>query len=173
MHGTHSLPLATFVIGIAFGFLASLFLLRTPAPITPAPIATATSSYSSAANHFSLAYPSDLAVSEYADSDAGPTIVFQQPDGHVGFQVFVLPEKGALSTAEILHEHPGLKAAAIEEVIVATSTRAFGFTENIAGIGDLREVWFSYGSRRYEVVTFPYLADWLTPILASMRFDPR
>lgn len=172
MHPRHFWPLITLVIGIALGVLASSFWLSAPpaSRVAPSPI-VATSTYHSSAYHFALDYPSNLAVSEYAEGDDGSTIVFQQPSGHAGFQVFVSPENGALSTETIVRQHPGMTVADIAETIIGTSTGAFSFTDNIPGMGDMYEVWFSQSGRMYEFVTFPYLDHWLTPILASFRVD--
>lgn len=171
----YSLPFATFIIGIALGFFDNSLLLctSTARPISPtvADKSDATSTYLNSVYHFSLAYPSDLHVSEFADP-GGPTILFDEPSGHAGFQIFVLPSNTEpLSPRELVREFPALKTGDIANLVVGTSTQAFAFTNDIPGIGTMREFWFSHGGIRYEIVTFPYLDDWLAQILASLKFD--
>jgi hypothetical protein len=121
---------------------------------------------------FSLTYPSDLAVTEYDEGGGTKSIVFQKPNAHVGFQMFITPDAGddPLTPADIVLDFPTLEMEDTESLTVGTGTAAVVFASADPGFGPTRELWFAHGGYLFEVVTYPDRAAWLAPIINTIRF---
>lgn len=98
--------------------------------------------YQNAYYRFSLNYPSDLSINEYAEDGGGRTITFENASSTKGFQIYILPynEKQISPERFKLDEPSGIRKQPIDVIIDGIRATAF-FGEN-AVMGETREVWF-------------------------------
>jgi hypothetical protein len=148
----------------------------------PAPLATNTPQAESAASDmktytntvfdFSLTFPSDLAVTEYDEGGGTKSIVFQKPNTHVGFEMFITPDTGddTLTPADIVLDFPTLEMEGTESLTVGTGTKAVAFASAVPGFGPDSDVWLVHDGYLFEIVTYPNLGSWLTKIINTIRF---
>lgn len=120
---------------------------------------------------FSLVYPKELSVSEYAEAAGSHTTSFEDASGEKGFQIFALPYKDIqITSSRIKEDTHGTAAGAPKEVILASGVHALLFESSDPKLGRVREVWFLHGGYLYEVSTYLGLDEWLAGIMATWRF---
>jgi hypothetical protein len=119
---------------------------------------------------FSLTYPDDLIINEYAENGGGRTITFQTKTNDRGFEIFIIPYSGQRVSEERfkLDEPSGVRKQLI--AIVIDGTPATMFFGNNAIMGNTREVWFIKNGFLYEVATYKPLDAWLAAIMRSWKF---
>ncbi len=167
-----SQPIEFLPISIASTSLASSSQPAT-AKISPAPTPTIPKGYKEYRNeqyHFSLYYPGDIPVKEYAERGAATTITFQPGNGKPGFQVFVQNYNGAQITEERfkLDEPSGVMKDPVDFTLDGAPARSFyGYDPQI---GDTHEVWFIKNGYLYEVTTYKALDTWLSDIMKTWKF---
>ena len=126
--------------------------------------------YKSAAYRFSLFYPQELSVSEYAEGGGATTVTFQNIEKAQGFQIFVTPYEGTqVSAQRFKQDVPSGVRESLTPVKVDGATGA-AFVSKNAALGATREVWFTHGGFLYEVTTLAPLDAWLDGIMQSWRF---
>ena len=127
--------------------------------------------YTDAALHFSLAYPSDLKVYEYDEGGSTKSVVFQKPNEHVGFQIYLAPDPVAsITLAGIESEFPTLKMQGVKSVTIGTGTPALAFASDAPNFGPSQELWFVHDGYLFEIATYPDRAQWLKKIIDTIRF---
>jgi hypothetical protein len=129
--------------------------------------------YTNAAFDFSLSYPSDLSVSQYDEGQGVTSIVFQEANEQIGFQIFVTPYPyigEPITQARIKADLPTLEMQDTESLTIGTGTPALSFASSDPDFGPTREVWFAHGSYLFQVITYPDQAAWLAPIINTIRF---
>jgi len=142
---------------------------------SPPPVSPATSQmpgtrvYRSQALRFEVSYPEDLTVKEYKETNT-TTIVFEDPTGEKGFQVFAVPYGESLVSSERfkMDVPSGVRKDPISVIIDGITATAF-FSANTL-FGDMREVWFIKNGFLYEVTTYKELDTWLAGIMQTWRF---
>jgi hypothetical protein len=126
---------------------------------------------------FSLFYPSELQVREYAEAGGARTISFEDTSGAYGFQIYVTPYgEDTVSPERFRLDVPsGVMKEPTDIVIDGTQATMFWSTNAV--MGDVREVWFIYPepgrgapSFLYEVTTYADLDQWLSQIMQSWEF---
>jgi hypothetical protein len=139
------------------------------APLFDSPVVDGMKTYKSPVLHFELAYPQDLSVKEYGDADTS-TIVFEDPKGEKGFQVFVVPYSGdTVSDKRFKMDEPsGVMKDPTQVVIDGTTAIAFWSSNTL--FGETREVWFIKNGFLYEVTTYKDLDSWLAGVMATWKF---
>ncbi len=138
----------------------------------PAPVSDGSMLYTSDDYGFTLTYPK--ALGEVSDTDEGNgarTLVFQDPSGDVGFQIYIQPYTSDVITEEQFRtDNPtGIMIDPVDVLI--DGIRATIFYSNIEGFGESREVWFIHKGYLYEVVTYKHLDNWLAEIMKSWKFS--
>lgn len=119
---------------------------------------------------FSLIYPKELAVQEYAENGGGRTIIFETSDMKTGFQIFIVPYSGTqVSKERFLMDQPSGVRKQPTDVIIDGTTASMFFGENMV-MGETREVWFIKNGFLYEVTTYKPLDTWLGTIMQSWKF---
>jgi hypothetical protein len=147
----------------------------------PAPLTTSTPqmqsvpngiTYTSSEFDFSLTYPSTLSVTEYDEGGGTKSVVFQKPNEHVGFQMFITPDDGddPLTPAGIKLDFPTLEMHGIESLMVGTGTAAVAFASNVPDFGPTQELWLTHDGYLFEIVTYPDRGPWLAQIINTIRF---
>jgi hypothetical protein len=103
---------------------------------------------------FSLHYPHALTVSR-GQEEPGETVLFQQAEGGVVFQVFVVPfdEPGLLTAARLRQEFPSRVMDNPHEFTLKDGTPALAFVNTDPTIGRYYEVWFAHQGRVYHIAT--------------------
>ncbi len=142
----------------------------TPSTVPLIPLPHGLTEYKNPYYHFSLDYPSPLAVSEYAEQSGIRTITFQDASTSVGFQLSIIPYHGTHVTAERfkLDEPSGVLKDPTNILIGGVPATMFYSTNPI--MGDTREVWFIHDGFLYEVVTYKALDNWLSLIMHTWTF---
>lgn len=126
--------------------------------------------YRSEAFHFSLAFPQELQVTQYAERDNAMTVTFENPDHSQEFEVYVTPYgKTQIDQARFKLDEPSGTYLNPQDVVIGGTTATMFFGRN--GImGDTREVWFIKGGFLYEVATYKALDTWLAQIMQGWTF---
>jgi hypothetical protein len=142
----------------------------TTSQVQNAPISTRI--YTNSTFDFSLTYPSNLLVSEYDEGGGTKSIVFQKPNDHVGFQMFITPDPGddPLTPGDIELDFPTLKMEGTQSLTIATGTAAVAFATDLPDFGPTRHLWFTHDGYLFEILTYPNLGSWLTKIIDTVRF---
>ncbi len=119
---------------------------------------------------FSLVYPQDLRIKEYADGTSASTITFEDTSGEKSFQIFVVPYRENQITEEQFKKDvpSGVMNKPVDIIIDGVQGTMF-FSTN-ASLGDTREVWFIRSGFLYEITTYARLDSWLAQILSTWRF---
>lgn len=119
---------------------------------------------------FSLFYPDSLTVKSYKEGLNSSTIVFQNPQEGVGFQIFIVPYGYPQVTEErfLKDERSGVRLNPTNVNIDGVLGTAF-YGKSMA-IGSTSEVWLIKNGYLYEVVAPQVLASWLANIMATWRF---
>jgi hypothetical protein len=162
-HNMHAATTSSMVAG-AFASQDS------PITITPTPLPDGMMAYKNPQYHFTLAYPKELSVQEYAENGGGRTITFQNAANDKGFQIFITPYTGTQIDQKrfIMDEPSGVRNQPTSVVIDGTTATMF-FGSNTV-MGDTREVWFIHGGFLFEVTTYKPQDAWLGQIMQSWKF---
>jgi hypothetical protein len=165
--GDSPVPLPSFTLGAdgakkPLGALPPLAATRTP----PAGFLE----YRNTKYRFSLFYPTTLAVKSYDEGLNSSTIVFQNPQEGLGFQVFIVPYGETQVTQErfLMDEPSGVRTNVMNVHIDGVLGTAFE-GRNLA-LGTTSEVWFIKDGYLFEVVSPQVLAGWLASELATWKF---
>ena len=130
-----------------------------------------TKEYKSAAYHFSLFYPQELAVEERQEGGGATTITFQNIEKAEGFQIFIVPYAEAqVSEKRFKRDVPSGVSNNLTNIMVDDATGAAFYGADTA-LGDTREVWFVRGGFLYEVTTLKPLDTWLDSIIQTWKFS--
>jgi hypothetical protein len=125
--------------------------------------------YRSTAYHFSLLYPQELAVKEYAEPGNAFTVTFQNVKEEKGFQIFIVPyQEEKISDARFKKDTPSgvrtdVASTTIDQVPAVT------FKSRDEFLGDTQETWFIYKGFLYEVTTFVGTTNWLDLIISTWK----
>jgi hypothetical protein len=124
--------------------------------------------YTNPAYHFSLSFPKDLKVTEFAEKGGGRTITFEESE-KIGFQVFIIPYKGTqIAQSRIdLDTHGTAEGTPQQAVIGGVPALIFFSTDPLRG--RLREVWILQNGYLYEVTTYDELDSWLAGIMNTWK----
>ena len=126
--------------------------------------------YKSAAYHFSLFYPQELAVEERQEGGGAATITFQNVEKAEGFQIFIVPYAEAqVSEKRFRQDVPSGVRESLTNITVDGATGAAFYSTN-SELGATREVWVVRGGFLYEVTTLKPLDIWLGEIIKTWRF---
>ena len=126
--------------------------------------------YKSAAYHFSLFYPQELAVEERQEGGGATTITFQNVEKAEGFQLFIVPyTEPQVSAERFKRDVPSGVRNNLTNIMVDDATGAAFYGADTA-LGDTREVWFVRGGFLYEVTTLKPLDTWLDSIIQTWKF---
>ena len=126
--------------------------------------------YRSSAYHFSLFYPRELSVTEYAEGSGATTVTFQNVEKAQGFQIFIVPyRESQVSAKRFRQDVPSGVRKSLTSVTVDGSAGAAFLSEN-AALGATKEVWFTHGGFLYEITTLAPLDAWLAPVIQTWKF---
>jgi hypothetical protein len=124
--------------------------------------------YTNPAYHFSLSFPKELAVTEYAEKGGGRTITFEESD-KVGFQVFIIPYPGTqIAQSRINLDTRGSAEGRPLQAVIGNMPALLFFSKDPL-LGRLREVWFLHDGYLYEVTTYDELDSWLAGIMKTWK----
>jgi hypothetical protein len=128
--------------------------------------------YTNSAFDFSLNYPSDLLVPEYDEGGGTKSIVFQEPNALIGFEMFITPDPAddPLTLADIELDFPTLDMEGTESLTVGTGTPAVAFASKVPDFGPTADLWFTHDGYLFEIVTYLTLGAWLAQIVDTIRF---
>lgn len=176
------MPKRMFIIAFGIGALGLLSYLsidfirpsrleKNPAGVFDAsPILIGTREYRSPIFRFSLFYPHDLQVWEHGQGSSDTTIVFEDPRGDKGFQIFVIPYSEDQITPEQFKKDVPSGVMKDPVDIMLDGVRATMFFSKDPILGETREVWFIKNGFLYEVTTYKALDAWLASILSTWKF---
>ncbi len=126
--------------------------------------------YANAQYGLSLFYPTELVVTEYAESGRGHTISFDNADGREGFQIYVIPyQESQIKTSQIEEDTHGTATGTPQEIVIG-GQHALLFSSSNPAYGPLREVWFIHNGKLFEITVYADLEKWLSSILATLTF---
>jgi hypothetical protein len=132
-----------------------------------------TSTYSHPQRNFSFVYPDTLQVGRFEQAN-GETIVVQNPDKQVGFQISIRPvdENITMSKQRIQEDLPDLQVSDPQPVrLGADAGRGLAFiSDNEAFGGDSREVWFTFNNYLYQISTYASMDPLLQKVLDTWTF---
>ncbi len=126
--------------------------------------------YDNAQYHFSLFYPSGLAVTSDDEGAGASTIIFQNAQTAQGFQIYIVPYSAEqVSEAQFERDEPSGVRQQSQNVTIDGAVGTSFYSTNIA-LGATAEIWFVHGDYLYEVTTFKPLASWLSNLMQSWKF---
>jgi hypothetical protein len=128
------------------------------------------SEYNNISYHFSLFYPEELIVKERPEKDGASTIVFQNVDKGIGFQIFVLPYREKQISEERFRKDvlSGVRSD-IRDVKVDGLDGVTFYSSDFT-LGETAEIWFIHEGFLFEVTTIKPLAQWLDDIIKTWLF---
>lgn len=132
-----------------------------------------TSTYSHPQRNFSFVYPDTLQVGRFEQANS-ETIVVQNPDKQVGFQISIRPvdENIRMTKQRIKQDLPELQISNAQPVQLGKESRGLAFfSDNKAFGGNSREVWFTYNNYLYQISTYARLDPLLKRVLNSWSFQ--
>lgn len=137
-------------------------------PVTQAP--DGRYRYQNEKYHFSLFYAEEMVVKEYNEGAGAVTIIFQNPEKGMGFQIFVVPyAEKQISAERFKRDIPTGVRTNLTDVTIDGATGASFYSKDLL-LGDTAEVWFVNGGFLYEVTTLRTLDQWLSGIMLTWRF---
>ena len=126
--------------------------------------------YQSDHYHFSLFYPTELAQKIYDEGGGASTIVFQNPQDALGFEIFVVPYSDSqVSKARFLEDERSGVRTGVSNVTIDGVVAASFYGQN-ASLGDTSEIWFIRDGYLYEVAAPKSEAQWLSQIMSTWQF---
>jgi len=126
--------------------------------------------YRDFAHQFSLFYPEALTVQEIDEAGGGSTILFQNPEAGVGFQIFIVGYSEPVVTEERLKKDIPSGVQTNKEDIIVDGASGVAFYSLDLGLGETREAWFIKNGFLYEVTTPKPLEAHLLEVLKSWKF---
>jgi len=137
---------------------------------TPRVVPAKNKEYKSNEYRFSLVYPEHMRVTEHQEPGRARTIVFQNPEEGLGFQIFIVPYGIDKVTPERFKID--VPSGVMKEPTNTTVDGVFAtkFFSEDAALGETREVWFIHNNFLYEVTAPKQLDAWLTNILSTWKF---
>jgi hypothetical protein len=175
------------IVAVIVGLgIFGLFFFRVPQPSEPSPTATTTQTgvetqeprqpplgwrvYENERYHFSLFYPDALTIQEYDEGAGAITIIFQNPDKGLGFQLFIVPYSLDQVTDERFKRD--VPSGVRKDLTNATVDGAVGaaFHSEHALLGETREVWLIKSGLLYEATAPRALEELLHEILQTWDF---
>ncbi len=129
-----------------------------------------TTLFENAQYHFSLFYPTELAVTEYPEQGGGRSFSFENKDESQGFEIYAFPYSDTQITQKrFLTDEPSGVRQQPNDVVI-DGVKATMFFGNNAIMGDTREVWFIKNGYLYELTTYKSLDSWLGSIMQTWKF---
>ena len=126
--------------------------------------------YRDFAHQFSLFYPEALTVQEIDEAGGGSTILFQNPEAGVGFQIFIVGYSEPVVTEERFKKDIPSGVQTNKEDIIVDGAKGVAFYSLDLGLGETREAWFIKNGFLYEVTTPKPLEAHLLEVLKSWKF---
>jgi hypothetical protein len=126
--------------------------------------------YQNVRYHFSLIYPQELIVQEYAEPGDALTVTFTDAENTEAFEVYATPynDKQITKTRFKRDEPSGVQDQPTD--VMVDGVRATMFFGKNTIMGDTREVWFIRSGILYEVTTYKELDPWLANIMNTWKF---
>ncbi len=118
---------------------------------------------------FSFQIPGELQLREYSEGNT-TTLVFEDKESGLGFQIFVVPYEGTEVSAERFRmDTPSGVMAEPRNIIIDGVEGSMFFSMN-ALLGETREVWFIHNGFLFEVTVRRELDEWLSKIMNTWEF---
>ncbi len=126
--------------------------------------------YRDTAYRFALFYSYSLQVNQYNEGGGARTVVFQNPAGAQGFQVYITPyAQDVVDTTQFKKDEPsGVQLA--PKAVSIDGAKGTSFYCKEASLGDTAEIWFIHDGYLYEVSTFKAGAPLLNDVMQSWEF---
>lgn len=129
--------------------------------------------YKNSEYQFSFKYPEGFKIGEVPHGEDGNTIVVQNAEDSVGFQVYVTPYGGAdtaITKAKIEADIPDMKVKQPQPVAIGSSGKGLAFISENSNFGESREVWFVFNGHLYQISTYLSQDKLLQRVLNSWKF---
>jgi hypothetical protein len=127
--------------------------------------------YTNDTYHFSLVYPEELKVLEYAESGDARTVTFEEVEGKKGFQVYISAYPDDQITQERIQRDTRNTLEGTPQEAMVGDIRALIFFSRNPLFGRMREVWFIKNGYLFEVTTYADQDTWLAGIMQTWRFE--
>ena len=119
---------------------------------------------------FARIYQKSLKVEELKEGGGASTIVFQNPEEGLGFQIFIVPFSGNQITDERFKQDvPSGVRDELRNISVDGASGASFYSTNTL-LGETAEVWFIKNGFLYEVTAPKSLVSWLSTIMETWFF---
>lgn len=122
---------------------------------------------------FSFGYPDDLSVGSSEDSASGAlTVIAQNPEAHVGFQIVITPwsEDGATITKERIEQDLPEIAAHDFAPVSLDGTPGIAFSAADAFFGNSIQIWLVRGGYLYQISTYATQGPLLSKVLGTWKW---
>ncbi len=166
------------IIGIifaSFGYYAftrnaSTMSLQLPNLLFEETIAEETNEYKNIRYNFSLLYPKELSVKEFDESNGAGTIVLENIEEALGFQIFIVPHRGEkVSDERFLQDVPSGVRENVSGFYV-DGVLATSFYSKSVELGNTFEIWIVHNEFLYEITVIRGQEVWLSEIMKTWRF---
>lgn len=152
------------------GFISQPTNVTTLTPKKERKLSSDQSEYRSTKYKFSLFYPKNLSVQEFDEGRGASTIVFQNPEAGLGFQIFITPFSGKQITEEKFRQDvPSGVRNELRNISVDGANGASFYSTNTF-LGETAEVWFIKNGFLYEITAPKSLVSWLSTIIETWLF---
>jgi len=121
---------------------------------------------------FSFGYPDSLKIGSIQDPNSGElTVTAQNAGEHIGFQVYVSPDRGApVTQAEIVQDLPQINAHSFTPVSL-DGAPGIAFAATDANFGDSLQVWLVHGGYLYQISTYGNQGALLSKVLGTWKWE--
>lgn len=118
---------------------------------------------------FTLQIPEKLTLREYSEGNT-TTLVFEDKDSGLGFQIFVVPHEGIeVGDERFKMDIPSGVVEGPTDIMIDSVRGTIFFSKNTL-LGETREVWFINDGFLFEVTARRELDLWLSEIMRTWKF---
>lgn len=153
------------------GFAAASSTPANAGPLKPSRIPPAGyAEYRNEQYRFAFFYPTNLSIKAYDEGGGASTLAFQDVARAEGFQLFVVPYRGAqVSMGRFRQDEPsGIMRQPLSITIDGATATSFYSTN--AALGDTAEIWFIQGGYLFEATAPKSEAQWFSNIMSTWQF---
>lgn len=152
--------------GEAENFVAAIQFSRPPAENPP----DGWRVYENERYGFSLAYPEGMSAREFDEGGGAQTIIFEDIENALGFQIFVVPYSETRVTEErFLKDAPsGVRENPVDFSLDGALATAFYGKHQV--LGETAEIWFIREGHLFEITTLKPLQSLLAEIIQTWHF---
>lgn len=141
-----------------------------PVPLSTLPSTPGYRTYANEQYGFAFSYPEELSATSYAERNGGTTLVFQNQQSVLGFQIYIIPyAEDSVSDEQFRKDIPSGVRENVRNITLDGAIAAL-FTSRDTFLGKTTEVWVLNDGYLIEITTAAALEPALLDVLATWSF---